>query len=197
MQLQATARRLLAAMLAFAFGLLGASPASAVTPPSTYDTATYTYDSPSSLSMQDVAAPSPRGSPAGPLGASWEGSVSLARCGVAAETGGEAASAARGGVYSLRDGAGNVVRTGRSNDLAAREVAHANDSVLGDFTFHAEYRADVYAEQRGLEQALYDANPGAMSINGGFNMIRGISLSNPRLGEYTQAAEDFFARLGG
>jgi hypothetical protein len=38
--------------------------------------------------------------------------------------------------------------------------------------------------------ALYDANPGAMSINGGFNKIRGISLSNPRLGEYMQAAED-------
>jgi hypothetical protein len=100
-------------------------------------------------------------------------------------------------VYSLRDGAGNVVRTGRSNDLAAREVAHANDEVLGDFTFHPGYRTDVYAEQRGLEQSLYDANPGAMSINGGFNKVRGISLLNPRLGEYMQAAEDFFAGLGG
>jgi hypothetical protein len=110
---------------------------------------------------------------------------------------GEATSVARGGVYSLRDGAGNVVRTGRSNDLAAREVAHANDSVLGDFTFRAEYRTDVYAEQRGLEQVLYDNNPGAMAINGGFNKIRGISLSNPRLGEYMKAAEDFFARQGG
>jgi len=48
-----------------------------------------------------------------------------------------------------------------------------------------------------LEQSLYDANPGAMSINGGFNKIRGISLSNSRLGKYMQAAEDYFARLGG
>jgi len=102
-QLQATARRLLAAMLAFAFGLLGASPASAVTPPSTYDGATYTYDASSSLSMQDVAAPSPRGSPAGPLGASWEGSVSLARCGVAANTAGEARPFAMGISDNLDD----------------------------------------------------------------------------------------------
>jgi hypothetical protein len=35
-------------------------------------------------------------------------------------------------------------------------VAHANDPVLGQFEFQVEYGTDVYAEQRGLEQLLYD-----------------------------------------
>ena len=69
------------------------------------------------------------------------------------------ASQAQGGVYSLRDEAGNVVRTGRSSNLAARELAHANDPVLGQFEFNVEYRTDVYSEQRGLEQLLYDQKP--------------------------------------
>ncbi len=98
---------------------------------------------------------------------------------------------ARGGVYSLRDEAGAVVRTGRTNDLVAREADHASDPVLGRFTFQTEYETDDYAEQRGLEQVLYDENPGAQVANGGFNKIRGISLSNPRLPEYMQAAQDF------
>jgi hypothetical protein len=97
----------------------------------------------------------------------------------------------------LRDDAGNVVRTGRSNDLAARQIAHANDPVLGDFEFNPEYRTDVYAEQRGLEQTLYDQYPGAQAANGGYNFIRGIGLSNPNLPSYMQAAQDFLDALGG
>jgi hypothetical protein len=75
----------------------------------------------------------------------------VTRLGVAAE---EEAALARGGVYTLRDEAGDVIRTGRTNDLAARESAHFNDPVLGDYRFSVEYRTDVYAEQRGLEQVL-------------------------------------------
>lgn len=82
----------------------------------------------------------------------------------AAESG---ATAARGGVYTLRDEAGAVVRTGRTNDLAARQVQHANDPVLGDFQFNVEYRTDVYAEQRGLEDVLYNRYPEAQAANGG------------------------------
>ena len=67
-----------------------------------------------------------------------------------------AATEAKGGVYSLRDEAGDVVRTGRTSDLAARAAAHFSDPVLGDFQFQVEYRTDVYAEQRVLEQMLYD-----------------------------------------
>jgi RHS repeat-associated protein len=106
-------------------------------------------------------------------------------------------AAARGGVYSLRDEAGNVVRTGRSSNLAAREVAHANDPVLGQFEFQVEYRTDVYAEQRGLEQMLYDQYPGAQAANGGYNMIRGISPLNPNGPVYMRAAYDYLARLTG
>jgi len=65
-----------------------------------------------------------------------------------------------------------------------------------DFQFQVEYRTDVYAEQRGLEQTLYDRYPGAQAANGGFNYIRGISLSNPSLPSYMQAAQDFPAGLG-
>ncbi len=107
------------------------------------------------------------------------------------------AGQARGGVYSLRDEVGNVVRTGRSSDLAARQVAHANDPVLGQFEFQVEYRTNVYAEQRGLEQLLYDQYPGAQAANGGYNMIRGISPLNPNGPGYMQAANNFFAALEG
>ena len=116
---------------------------------------------------------------------------------VAPEGGVDAAGLARGGVYTLRDEAGAVVRTGRTNDLVARQAAHFNDPVLGDFRFNVEYRTDVYAEQRGLEQVLYDQNPGARLENGGYNKIRGISPSNPNLGTYMQAAWDYLGRLGG
>lgn len=103
-----------------------------------------------------------------------------------------------GGVYSLRDSeTGDIVRTGRSSNLAARQAAHANSSVLGEFRFQVEYETDNYAEQRGLEQMLYDQNPSAQAMNGGFNYIRGISLSNPNLAEYLQAATAHIAGLGG
>jgi hypothetical protein len=111
--------------------------------------------------------------------------------------GGDAATdmaAPRGGVYTLRDEAGNVVRTGRTKDLAAREASHANDPALRDYQFNVEYRTDVYAEQRGLEQLLYDRYPGAQAANGGFNKIRGISPTNPNFDFYMQSAWDFLER---
>jgi hypothetical protein len=98
-------------------------------------------------------------------------------------------------VYALRDEAGNVVRTGRSSNLAAREAAHFNDSVLGQFEFQVEYRTDVYAGQRGLEQMLYDQYPGAQAANGGYNKIRAISPQNPKGPAYMQAAEGYVQRL--
>lgn len=60
-----------------------------------------------------------------------------------------------------------------------------------------EYRTDVYAEQRGLEQMLYDRYPGAQAQNGGFKYIRGISPTNPNGPGYMQAAVDFLERLSG
>lgn len=107
------------------------------------------------------------------------------------------AAGALGGVYSLRDEKGNVVRTGRSKNLDVRETAHAQDPILGDFDFQVEYRSDVYAVQRGLEQMLHDLYPEAMSKNGGFNKIRGISPTDPKGPTYRQAARDFLDGFGG
>jgi hypothetical protein len=84
----------------------------------------------------------------------------------------------------------------RSN-LAARESAHAGDPVLRDFDFQIEFRTDSYSEQRGLEQTLYDQNPQAMQVNGGFNKIRGISLTNSNVEPYMQAGNAYLAALGG
>lgn len=106
------------------------------------------------------------------------------------------ASPARGGVYSLRDENGTVVRTGRSLDLSARRTAHASDPELGGFEFQVEYRTDIYAQQRGLEQVLYERYPSAMSKNGGYNKIRGISPTNPKGPMYRQAAQQFLDQFG-
>lgn len=99
-------------------------------------------------------------------------------------------------MYTLRDG-GDVVRTGRTNDLAARQAAHANDPTLGEFEFVPEYRTDVYAEQRGLERILYDRYPEARVANGGFNAVRAINPRNPNFADYIEAAFQYLDRLGG
>jgi hypothetical protein len=103
----------------------------------------------------------------------------------------------QGGVYTLRDEAGDVVRTGRSANLAVREQQLANDPVLGQYEFQVEYRTDVYTEQRGLEQVLYDRYPGAQAANGGYNVIRGVGPLNPNGPSYIQAAYDYLERLAG
>jgi hypothetical protein len=130
------------------------------------------------------------------IGARLLKSLTATRPATLLDDGARAVDEARGGVYSLRNEAGDVVRTGRSSDLAAREAALFNDPVLGEYRFSVEYRTDLYAEQRGLEQMLYDRYPGAQATNGGFNMIRGISPSNPNLPSYMQAAQDFLESLG-
>lgn len=90
-----------------------------------------------------------------------------------------------GGVYSLRDETGNIVRTGRSNDLARREAEHARDPALGRYRFQPEYRSDDYATQRGLEQLLHD------DFLPPLNKIRPISPKNPRFDEYMGAGRAF------
>jgi hypothetical protein len=95
------------------------------------------------------------------------------------------ADEAAGGVYSLRDGAGNVVRTGRSKDLARREAEHARDPVLGRYRFQPEYRTNDYATQRGLEQLLHDDWLPPL------NKIRPISPRNPRIDEYMETGRSF------
>lgn len=100
----------------------------------------------------------------------------------------------RGGVYSLRDPGGNVLRTGRSNDLGTRRNQLARDPIFGEYEFHPEYLTDDYNEQRGLEQHLYDLHPEALAKNGGLNRIRGIRFNNPRISSYLSAARGFLDR---
>jgi hypothetical protein len=102
--------------------------------------------------------------------------------------------AAQGGVYSLRDAGGNIVRTGRTNDLARRAGEHARADATSDFSFHAEYRTDVYAEQRGLEQVIWERN-GRPTLPG----VRRTSPIDPRrnFDTYMQAARRFLETRGG
>ncbi|WP_242396381.1 hypothetical protein [Anaeromyxobacter oryzisoli] len=90
---------------------------------------------------------------------------------------------AKGGTYLLRDPVtGEVVRTGRTKDLARREGEHARNPLLGDFTFEVDRRTDVYAEQRGREQVIHD------QYDPRLDRIEPISPRNPRRKEYLDAA---------
>jgi hypothetical protein len=110
----------------------------------------------------------------------------------AAPNAAKAATQAKGGTYVLRDPAtGQVMRSGRTNDLARREAEHALDPALKDYKFEAVNRTDVYAEQRGLEQMLHE------TYNPPLNKIGGIDPKNPRLPEYSAAAQQYFQRQQG
>lgn len=93
---------------------------------------------------------------------------------------------AKGGTYLLRDVAGNIVRIGRTNNLARRGVEHARE--LREFIFEVVHRTDDYFEQRGLEQLLYD---NYMPV---LNKIRPIALKNPKLNVYINAALDYLKK---
>jgi hypothetical protein len=93
---------------------------------------------------------------------------------------------ARGGTYLLRDAeTGQVMRTGRTSDLARRAAEHGLDPLLRDFEFEPVHRTDVYNEQRGLEQLLHDMYQPPL------NKIRPISPANPNLLIYQDAANGF------
>lgn len=78
---------LLSVVLTGAASLAGAAPALAATSTYAYDTAAYTYGTAALLSSPDTAATDARGSPSGPVAVSGARTVSVARDGVAANTG--------------------------------------------------------------------------------------------------------------
>jgi len=99
---------------------------------------------------------------------------------------GSAEAATTGGTYLLRNPeTGQVMRTGRTNDLARRQLEHARDPVLKNYDFETVHQTDSYAEQRGLEQMLHD------SYRPPLNKINPISPSNPRSPSYMDAARTF------
>ncbi|WP_407560889.1 RHS repeat-associated core domain-containing protein [Streptomyces sp. 184] len=99
---------------------------------------------------------------------------------------------ARGGAYTLRDVDGNVVRTGRTNDLQRREREHARADGTADYRFQVEYRTDVYKEQRGLEQVVWMLN-GRPTLPG-VRRTAGVDARHPKYNEYMDAAGQFFAK---
>jgi hypothetical protein len=100
-----------------------------------------------------------------------------------------------GGVYTLTDDVGNIVRTGRTNNVVRREAEHLRQ-FGDDFRFDTVFRTDDLATQRGLEQILYNRNPSARLVNGGLNRIRPISVRNPRTLVYEDAAARYLQQLG-
>ena len=88
-----------------------------------------------------------------------------------------------GGTYILRDPVTNqIVRTGRTNNLARRENEHNRDPALGRYNCGIDARTDNYAQQRGREQIIHD------TFNPPLNKIQPISPTNPRVLEYLDAA---------
>jgi RHS repeat-associated protein len=101
------------------------------------------------------------------------------------------AGAPRGGVYALKDEAGQVVRTGRTKDLGRRAGDHARAPGTSEFRFEELYRTDNYATQRGLEQMVHE------QFKPPLNRIRPISPLNPRGPGYLDAAQRFLDSLQG
>ncbi len=98
-------------------------------------------------------------------------------------------SAPKGGTYTLKDPeTGQVMRTGRTNDLNRRMLEHRNAPETRGLDFEVSSRTDDKAVQRGLEQMLYEKHQAPL------NKIRPISLRNPRYQYYMDAARRFLER---
>jgi len=97
---------------------------------------------------------------------------------------GKVAEEVRGGVYALKY-EGEIVRTGRTNDLVRRAGEHFRDPVLGDLEFTPLYKTDSYFEQRGLEQLVHEQNAPIL------NKINPVNPLNPLAHIYRAAANDF------
>ncbi len=103
-----------------------------------------------------------------------------------------AAAEARGGTYLSRDAeTGQVMRTGRTNDLLRRQGEHFGDPLLKDYEFEAVHRTDIYSEQRGLKQLSHD------QYNPPLNRINPINPANPNWPTYLDAAQQYLNQQGG
>jgi RHS repeat-associated protein len=97
-----------------------------------------------------------------------------------------------GGVYKITNPNGDVVRVGRTQDLTRREGEYYRDPNYIGSIFEPVYRSDDYAEQRGLEQIIFEEyNQPPMNIN------RPISVRNSKGPIYIQAALDYLQKIFG
>ena len=96
-----------------------------------------------------------------------------------------------GGTYKLVDPTtGEVMRTGRTNDLNRRQSEHRRNVVTRGLDFERDWVTNDYAVQRGREQMLHEQYQPAL------NRIRPISPTNPKLQEYLTVAHNFGVKLG-
>lgn len=145
----------LGALLAFMFGLLGASPASAVTPLYTYDAAAYRYDAPALLSSLDSVARDARVSPSGAEAVSWVSPASVRdRC-VAADTAPGALSRVAcfvgGTAVLMADGTSRAIE-----DVAVGDWVTAHDPATGQQVTREVVRTFVHTGIATYEVTLAD-----------------------------------------
>jgi len=91
----------------------------------------------------------------------------------------------KGGIYTITNPDGAVVRVGRTGNFDAREGQYARDANYFDLKFNEVINSDNYAVQRGMEQILID------EYNPPMNVYNGISPQNPNAGTYFRAALDY------
>ena len=98
---------------------------------------------------------------------------------------------AKGGVYTITNPSGQVVRVGHTKNLISRRGNYGRDPNFFDLDFNIEHEIDDYATRRGLEQMLYDDFHPPLNIN------RPIAVKNPNFERYMQAAKRFLQDLLG
>jgi hypothetical protein len=96
-----------------------------------------------------------------------------------------------GGVYTITNPNGEVVRVGRTNDFLRRRGEYGRDLDCFYLEFNPKYYTDDYATQRGLEQLEYDKYQPPMNVN------RPISVTNKKGPGYLEAALEFLMNLIG
>ena len=97
----------------------------------------------------------------------------------------------KGGVYTLTNPVGKVVRVGYTKDLVRRAGEYGRAPNFFDLIFKSIYGTDDYATRRGLEQMLYDL------YNPPLNKNRPIQIRNPNAPSYLAAATKFLNELLG
>ena len=94
-----------------------------------------------------------------------------------------------GGTYKLVDpDTKTMMKSGRTNNLHSRELAHARNPVFKDFEFKSVHNTDNPNELRGLEEVVYGEGKAP------YDKIRPISPNNKNIETYRNAAQDYLER---
>jgi hypothetical protein len=105
----------------------------------------------------------------------------------------------KGGVYVIRDASGTVRYSGKASDLERRLYEQAGPKgKLQPGDSIQQYRSDSPAVRSGVEQRFIDRHGTLYNERtnpDGRNLIRGVAESNPRAGEYRDAANDYLSRM--